>query len=87
MHVRVCRGQEQCFQKVQSPSHSNTLDSEGSYKLGSTHRSGFSFITFSWGCFCGGDEVFPMTTLLGLLIWMRVRGYKGHKKTPTNSSI
>lgn len=32
MHVRVCRGQEQCFQKVQSPLHSNTLDSEGSYK-------------------------------------------------------
>lgn len=32
MHVRVCRGQERCFQKVQSPLHSNTLDSEGSYE-------------------------------------------------------
>lgn len=66
--------------------HNTTLDSEGSYKQqvltdqvsASLHSAGDASMEF-----------FPMATLLALPIWMRIRRYKGHKKTssPTNSAF
>lgn len=84
----VHRSHEQRFQKVQSPLHSDTLDSEGSYKQ-EVLTDWVAASLGSVGCAC--TEIFPTTSLLVLLIWMRVRGYKGIKKkpktNPTNSRI